>query len=861
MLLKAALWYVLLLALAPAVVAYWGFLAFPAGDIFRAEGPWELGYSILCIVLLLLFLWRGVRRRLVLAAYIITLLALNIYYGVPSLDRIISFVAYCALFGIAFEFYRQNRPLYNELKASGVGLWRIVLRAMLLWSPMLIFVLVGLSLNYLIVESTKNALYATALIDQYCVIRDDPEKPVIPCTNLGKRLRVDQLQPLTLDQDIRIQVEHTFLFWKKKTLERLANIDPAKLDHEKAMTEINLFVTELQPVNMFGLEAPDAPRMPDYGNDPRVVSLNKKLAVVQKRIDNCKKILFVFANRKCERLRAEKSGLLKQRKARMLTLDKDQQKRLKKERADDPEKAYRSVLYKYLNLKRITSIQDLHVGLRGDVKEKLKRKDVSREEILASMKVAVVNYMSRTEARSARVMTALLKRNDKLAYELGVVRHLCRLNTNGGEVGDGSEFDCPSAARVEWALDPLPFRESIDRSVTRWHARSERNLERQLARTKLASSSSARELIRTNNELWEAGVVPQNIGLEQKRCGLDPKCHVFNWAKEGAEDAYDDARGKLKDEATQAVGTAANGSASSLNRQVDLARTVLHDALGELRRQIDETIEGIARGGAIVSAFLQLWLFLVVIKSVLYVLATEVFNVKSVPVIGLESRGDVEGTYTRSTNIEIPASFTTPMQTSTVGINQGKRTVIPQPFRGMLSRIIHGKWMLNRGTHAENATMRFTQPGGRVGIDWQMAEGEEIVFRYRDLLGFSENVELRTTISLRLSTLLFGRYIYHSARCVSGPGRLLLSVKGDVEPEQHKVETFPLERLIAWNMHTRFRVTDERTISAVFKDGFTIRRVRQGSANGGLVLVGAPVSEEPRFEGTMRFVKTFLMPI
>jgi hypothetical protein len=283
--------------------------------------------------------------------------------------------------------------------------------------------------------------------------------------------------------------------------------------------------------------------------------------------------------------------------------------------------------------------------------------------------------------------------------------------------------------------------------------------------------------------------------------------------------------------------------------------------VGELRRRIDSTIEERARGGAILSALLQLWLFLVIIKSVLYVLATEVFNVKSIPVIGLESEGDAEGTYTRSTNIEIPESFTAPMQTATVGINQGKKTVIPQAFRALFARILRGKWILNRGTHAENATMRFTQPGGRVGIDWQMQEGEEVVFRYGDLLGFSENLELRTTISLRLSTLLFGRYVYHSARCVGGPGRLLLSVKGDVEAEQHKVETFPLERLIAWNMHTRFRVTDERTLAAVFKDGFTIRRVRQGGERSGLVLVGAPVSDEPRFQGTMRFVKTFLMPI
>ena len=857
--LKAALWYVLLLALGPAVVAYWGFLAFPPGDVLRADGPWELGYSILCIVILLLFLWRGVRRRLVFSAYIVTLLALYLYAGVPSLDRIVSFIAYSALFGIAFEFYRQNRPLYDELRASGVGVWRIVFRATLLWSPMLLFVLAGVALNNVIVETTKTALYASTLVDRYCVIRDVPGKPVVPCADLEGRLTPEQLNELSLEQNVALHVERTFLFWKKKTLEEIDGLSPEQLKSNEAAPEWRTTLYDsLKPVNMFGLAPLNDPRGRHYSRDPGVIALDRKVQRVDKQMAPCRTIALVFIARQCEFLSRERKRLLRERAGRISNLKAQERERKKKRRDENPARAYRGDLYVALkNLKPDTEVN----RRRATVNEHYRRKEPPVAEIRAAMKVGVVQYLSNAERRTQQAFTSILGRDINVAYDVGVARRLCRVKARSGASVDGDEFDCPGEERELWTLEPLSFRENVDHSILRWHARAERDLERQLVQKKLASASAAGDVMRTNEELWKSGVIPPDIGLEQKRCGLSPKCHVFNWAKEGAEDAYDGARGKLKEDATRAVNKAAEGGASNLNQQIDLVRTVLYDALGELRRRIDDTIEGIARGGAIVSAFLQLWLFLVVIKSVLYVLATEVFNVKSIPVIGLESRGNAEGSYTRSTNIEIPAGFATPMQTSTVGINQGKRTVIPQPFRGLLSRIIHGKWILNRGTHAENATMRFTQPGGRVGIDWQLSDGEEVVFRYRDLLGFSENVELRTTISLRLSTLLFGRYIYHSARCVGGPGRLLLSVKGDVEPEQQKVETFPLERLIAWNMHTRFRVTDERTIAAVFKDGFTIRRVRQGGANSGLVLVGAPLSEEPRFEGTMRFVKTFLMPV
>jgi hypothetical protein len=854
---RPILWYLLLLAIVPAVAENWVFLAFPPGSVFRFDTTWEAAYSGACIAIFLVFLGWGTRRRLVFSAFVFTLFALYFYGGSPSLDRIVSFIAYSALFGIALEFYRQNRPLYHELKASGAGMGRIVLRASLLWSPMLVFVAIGIALNYLIVETTRNALYESALIDRHCVIRNDPEDPVIPCTSLDGRLHRDQLEPLSLEENIALQVERMFLFWKKKTLEGLASVSPSKLDRKKALEEVVVLEQALRPVNMFGLEAPGAPKRPDSRSDPRVRALEKQLHVVGQQIARCQKILAIFMNPACERLKSERARLLKARNSRVSYLVKRERKRISKERADDPVKAYRGDLYR--DLARIDPAAEFR-SLRRELDSQF-RKKAPREEIHAAMKVAVVRFMSTAEARARNAVVARSRRQPDLAYEVGVVRRLCRLKASGAGVRNGDDFECPAMDKEHWVLEPLPFRESVDRSVVRWHERSERDLERRLAQQRLAFASSAEQVKGANRELWRSEVIPRNIRLEQQDCGLNPRCHVWNWAKGAAEDAYDEARADLRRRATRGVNAAAEGGASRLNQQIDLARSGLHDALAELRRGVDSTVEEIARGGAIMSALLQLWLFLVIIKSVLYVLATEVFNVKSIPVIGLESQGDAEGAYTRSTNIEIPEDFATPLQTSTVGINQSKTTVIPQPFRASFARIIRGKWILNRGTHAENATMRFTQPGGRIGIDWRMKEGEEVVFRYGDLLGFSENVELRTTISLRLSTLLFGRYIYHSARCVSGPGRLLLSVKGDVEPAQHMVETFPLERLIAWSMHARFRVTDERTLAAVFKDGFTIRRVRQGVERNGLVLVGAPMSEEPRFHGTMRFVKTFLMPI
>jgi hypothetical protein len=141
-----------------------------------------------------------------------------------------------------------------------------------------------------------------------------------------------------------------------------------------------------------------------------------------------------------------------------------------------------------------------------------------------------------------------------------------------------------------------------------------------------------------------------------------------------------------------------------------------------------------------------------------------------------------------------------------------------------------------------------------------MKDGEEVVFRYRDLFGFSDNVKLQTTISLQLSTMMFGTYFYRIAKCRGGDGRLLLSVKGSVIEDDSKVKTLPIGSLIAWNTQGEFRVVDDRSKSAVWKDGISLGRVQEGNNIDARVLVGSATSGGIVGGPLGRFVRTFVIP-
>jgi hypothetical protein len=138
-----------------------------------------------------------------------------------------------------------------------------------------------------------------------------------------------------------------------------------------------------------------------------------------------------------------------------------------------------------------------------------------------------------------------------------------------------------------------------------------------------------------------------------------------------------------------------------------------------------------------------------------------------------------------------------------------------------------------------------------------MQPGDEVVFGYRDFVGASENVRLRSEISLRLSSLLLGRIFFRIAQCPAdgGEGRLLL--KADVElVDQAQIRAVPPERLLAWNRHARFSVHSGRTAWTTLVNGYTLVRKDRTGVPPGLIVVSS--AESGTNLGSIRYVRRIL---
>jgi len=806
----AVAWFFVLLLLIPGVTTHWTFLSFGATLKPAALSASAIAYAIFGLWVLMAFVWWCKRRRLAFGAFLLVLCALHIFLKTPTPHRILTFATYAVVIGILVEFVRQNMPLYRHLKASSARIYPMLRKTLLLWSPALLFISLGIYLNHRLVEWTTQALYETTLIDEYCSIRAKPTFSPIPCTCSPNQRGTEVFVPLEADDDIAlhaaIHVDDLFLQRQEQAVAELSRLDA---EDEEAPYEV--LKTQLDPVAMLGL-----------GEVANACPIEKQ----RKVLDGWREEL--------EKLERRKPG-----SGEYMARSEIEERIAKHEIALE-------------NMKETVANLPL-----GELRTKLCR--LSAVDLEAGLKNLMVDL---TEVDGNRRSATLRNGLEEITSQLRIRTTEILLHATPQENESLIKIlACAEPEKGQPELQPLSVTASVEHSLHRWLKERESELQAGLHELE-RETKTIEELPGVHENLWEEeAFLPASIKLGRSKCGLFHLggC-VLNYTKRKAEGSYNGAWEKLRDGAVNNVDKAAKQGEATTEALIEKSREELENRVEDAHKYLNASLNKVVKGGAIASALLKLFLALAIIKSLFYVLATEVFHQKGLSFIGLEGETTSEGAYQLSTSVEIPRDVTIPMITATVGVNQGQETIIPQPARGLASRILRSKWILNRGTHTGPAAMRFTQPGGRIGVDWEMQEGEEVVFNYRDLLGFSENVELRSTISLQLASLLLGKHIYHSARSVGGPGRLLLSVSGQVEDHQEDVQTFPLERLIAWNRHANFTVMDKRTLGAVFKDGFTVGRQGEGEPGSGLLVVGAPTARPPIVHGTIRFVKTFLMP-
>lgn len=180
---------------------------------------------------------------------------------------------------------------------------------------------------------------------------------------------------------------------------------------------------------------------------------------------------------------------------------------------------------------------------------------------------------------------------------------------------------------------------------------------------------------------------------------------------------------------------------------------------------------------------------------------------------------------------------------------------LPQPFHAPIARLFNGAYSMNKVIMSKgDDTVSCTAAQGIEFFEWDLRNGESIVFDFHNFVGMSDNVKISTLISTRISSLLIGKMIYSQA---TGPGKLILMAKGraEVTDVESNGGSLPPERLIAMQTNTRLHIDSELDIVNIYLSTAYVR-----PAGGGQVIVDVD-SQRGTKTGLVSFLKRFILPV
>lgn len=432
------------------------------------------------------------------------------------------------------------------------------------------------------------------------------------------------------------------------------------------------------------------------------------------------------------------------------------------------------------------------------------------------------------------------------------------------------QFPCPVADPKPdlWSLTQLGFLDSLDRSVERAFDVRQWQLSTKIAAMQRVALNSAEGAAIEARKVYE--VVPETTGMKGSSCGLlKLSCHAANIVIGELNDAYELARSDGEEKFVGFVqGKAIEANGDFQKFSTDL-RDEIQPELEKYERRTRSAIAKVHTASNAVRQVLLLWLVVIAIKSFLFVFARVIFDQSTdIDVDLLEQDGmPRQGRVRQVQEVDIAPDYphTLYYKANYQPLGPAPRFSIPQWRASLLSRLRFGAWNMSQVRMPLQADNRvtFNSIEGEHLVDWTLEEGEEVVFSYRNFVAMNENIELRTVVSLRIATLLLGRIVFHTARCKKGTGRLLLRTRGKPATAAQVQQSIPVARLVAWNRYARFSVDSHLTTTDIFLNGFNLRRTAGDNAQSpqGVLIVEADARDGGILVGTLRFAKTFLLPV
>lgn len=339
---------------------------------------------------------------------------------------------------------------------------------------------------------------------------------------------------------------------------------------------------------------------------------------------------------------------------------------------------------------------------------------------------------------------------------------------------------------------------------------------------------------------------------------LDLRCRAERFAKRLANDVYGNARAQSVRALTATVRDIEGRYDNQRKLGEGLAKAEATSAFLAVRDEVKRGIWSGFRALDIVSLISNLLIVLALVKSWLFVFSRFAFHKDGDTLIEGPGSDGTDG----AALVHLGVGQRCPLAPGDYYVrvgrdvtnSVGKFVFPPQPLTAFFSRFFKGAWGMRLSKIPPNPGTEYalSAESGREFVTWTLEPGQELFFDLKHFVAMNTTIRLKTAVSLRLTTMFFGRMFFTSA---VGPGVLILLADGRPDVGLEQATSFAPSRLMAWLSTARFKVNSNLNFLDIYMGGIQLAPQGKGDA------VFGPDSGRSTGTGAIRFVPAFLLPI
>jgi len=353
--------------------------------------------------------------------------------------------------------------------------------------------------------------------------------------------------------------------------------------------------------------------------------------------------------------------------------------------------------------------------------------------------------------------------------------------------------------------------------------------------------------------------------FKEEDCGfwgkLNFPCQAKNSAKRSVNESYHTQRSEMLTSLIGQVEKSVNGTQEEVQASTAQINETLKNQVDTVISRLKFTIQSSFDMITFINLLLDIAFAFLILKSFLYVFSRVAFSSDDENYVTLlsSSSNTSKGILNRLGNqFSIDPKKTKEDYYISRSFEPGGRAPkfsLPQWRSAILARVFTRNYAMNKVVmNSKPEEVHFKAMGSHEFVEWEIKEGEEVVFHFKNFVGMSDGIKIAAVVSLRLTSLLFGRVIFTTAK---GPGKLILLTKGEpITTGQTEANTsIATSRILAWQKNTRFNVESELNLVDVFMSGIYLKK-----KDDDLILIDADV-KGPAKNGIVRFIKNFILPV